>query len=209
MVEAAPERTSNARISGIIAVVTIAAVGTIVFVVPPLATRLTTTTKASTARPNGIFVSGPSAGPDRAPLAVAVTVVGPAPSTPSLPPPGVEQPPEPEAARVQVREALTTLFSGTNDRQTRLTAVDDRTNVDAAMDQVRKQYPEASDSSEPEMADLVFTDAANASFLFRLRYVGAPLLPSRMGTARLVDGRWLITRSTLCDVLSSAGATCG
>ena len=207
-----PERTSNARISGVIAAVTLAVTAAIVVVVPQIAVSLTDPDPVSPRPGDQVMFDGPNVAIAR-PVGPGVTIVeaapliGPGPGA-QLPRPGTEQPPDLDAARQQVEESLTTLFSGKNGRDVRLSAVDDRSNVDSAMDAVRKQYPEASDSSEPEMAELVFTDASNASFLFRLRYVGAPMLPTRVGTARLVDGRWLITRATLCEVMSAAGHPC-
>ena len=213
IVAAAEQRTSNARISGVIAGVTLAVTGAIVVVVPRVAVSLTSPEPVATAvgpdvfaGPNG-FVGAPRRVPPGVTIVGPGVAVGGAPGV-QLPPPGPEQPADPDAARSEVEQALLTLFSGKNPREVRLTGVDDRSNVDSAMDAVRKQYPEASDTTEPEMAELVFTDPSNASFLFRLRYTGAPLLPSRVGTARLVDGRWLVTRSTLCEVMSAAGHPC-
>ena len=103
---------------------------------------------------------------------------------------------------------MTTVFSGTNERETRLSAVDDPTNLDQAMSDARERYPEATVTSEVEVGEIVFTDATTAAFFFRLRYTGAPLLPTRVGTAHLVGEQWLVTRQTLCEVLSAAGATC-
>ena len=213
-VTAVPERTSSARIGVVIAAGALVATAVVVVVGPSLATSFTRTEPLEANQNRGAVLVGRAAMVEVVPpeaTIVAAAPIGARPPTAvvDLPPPGAEQPADGEAAKQQVREALTTLFSGKNPREVRLTAVDDRSNVDAAMDAVRKQFPEASDSSEPELAELVFTDASSASFLFRLRYVGAPLLPARVGTARLVDGRWLITRSTLCDVMSAAGHACG
>jgi len=200
----AAQRTGNGRIVAGIAVATLVVTALVVVVVPPLATRWTAPAPTSSGPPNGGWTA--VAGP---PMPVPVPPAAmPAPQGPALPPPGAQQPEDPDGARRQVEEALTTVFSGANPREVRLSALDDPSNMDQAMDEVRERYPEASTTSEPEMAELVFTDAGNASFLFRLRYVGAPLLPARIGTARLVDGRWMISRSTLCDVLSAAGSTC-
>lgn len=193
-------RASNARVGGVVAGVALALTAVIVVVVPPLAESLT--------RPAASGGGGVDAFGGRGWVAAAPIAPVEVPRA-TLPPAGELQPEDPVAARAQVEEALVTLFSGSNPREVRLTGLDDATAVEEAMDTVRKNYPEASDTSTPELAELVFTDAANASFLFQLRYVGAPLLPARVGTARLVEGRWLITRATLCEVLSAAGATCG
>lgn len=206
MVGDVPQRTSNRRIVGYIAAATMAATTAVVVVVPSLATSWTE--PAGSTRSDGGWV-GVAGGP----VAVAGPVppmptVASGPPVPVLPPPGEQQPESVEGARAQVDEALRTVFGGTNPRPVRLSRLDDPSNLDEAMDDVRSRYEEASNTSEAEMAELVFTDATSASFLFRLRYVGAPLLPARIGTARLVDGQWMITRSTLCDVLSAAGATC-
>lgn len=192
-------RASNAKVGGIVAGAAVVLTAVIAVVVPPLAESLT--------RPAANGAGGPQAFGGRGWVAGAPIAPVEAPR-PTLPPVGEQQPEDPVAARAQVEEALRTLFSGANSREVRLSRLDDPTGVEDAMDTVRRNYPEASETSTPELADLVFTDASNASFLFQLRYTGAPMLPARVGTARLVDGRWLITRATLCEVLSSAGASC-
>ena len=194
-------RASNAKVGGVVAGAALALTALIVVVVPPMAESLTRPA-AGGGGGQARFGNGGWA----APPPVVATIAAP---EVTLPPAGELQPEDPAAARAQVEEALRTLFSGSNPREVRLTGLDDATAVEEAMDTVRRNYPEASDTTTPELADLVFTDASNASFLFQLRYVGAPLLPARVGTARLVDGRWLITRATLCEVLSAAGAACG
>lgn len=204
-------RTSNTRIAAYIAGVTVVLTVIVILLVPPIADRFTAPTKAQSAE--GGWMGAPGLQAPRAVVigqaeaVAAVPAVPPAPAAPALPAPG-EQPPDVTGAREAVRIALETVFSGDNPREVRLSAVDDPSNLDAAMAKAREAYTEASTTSEAEIGEIVFTDPTHASFLFRLRYTGAPLLASRLGSAVLVGDRWFITRSTLCEVLAQAGATC-
>jgi hypothetical protein len=203
-------RTSNTRIAAYIAGVTVVLTAIVVLLVPPIADRFTAPTKAQSAE--GGWMGAPGLQAPRAVVigqaeAVAAVPAVPPAAAPALPAPG-EQPADVAAAREAVRIALETVFSGDNPREVRLSAIDDASNLDAAMAQAREAYTEASTTSEAEIGEIVFTDPTHASFLFRLRYTGAPILASRLGSAVLVGDRWFITRSTLCEVLAQAGATC-
>ena len=209
-----PPRVSNGRVTGVIAVITLVLTIVIVSFGPTVAESISGPASSSGRVSGGasatIVVPGV---PKPIPMIVPAKgeMVAPAiavPEGPTLPAPGVEQPADPDGARAAILAAMETLWGGENPREVRLSVLDDPTNLDATMDEVRARYEEASASTVPELGDVVFTDASNASFLFRLRYVGAPLLPTRIGTARLIDGRWLITRATLCEVLSQGGSTC-
>ena len=202
------ERTSNARIAAYIAGATVLLSAAVVLVVPAIADRFTAPTKTTSSSMDGGGWVGVAPGAAPPPV---VAIAEPAVTTevvPSLPEPG-EQPADVAAATDAIRVSLETVFGGANSRAVRLSAVDDASNLDDAMGTAAKLYAEATKTLEAEMGEIVFTDPTHASFLFRLRYTGAPLLPSRKGSAVLVGDRWLITRSTLCDVLAIAGATCG
>jgi hypothetical protein len=53
---------------------------------------------------------------------------------------------------------------------------------------------------------VTLNDDGTANVEFQILLSGQPVLPST-GTAVLVDDRWLVSKTTLCDLISLAGAT--
>jgi hypothetical protein len=127
---------------------------------------------------------------------------------PPLAPPG-EQPADPEAARAAVRAAYEQAWNHTSTRGQKLAAIHDTRGVESAMERAAAAYGTAVGSTVVEVGEIVFTSPVQAQLHFRLNYAGAPGLGNRLGSAVLVDGRWLVTRATYCEILSIAGAACG
>ena len=130
------------------------------------------------------------------------------PPAPPLAPPG-EQPADPEAARAAVRAIYAQAWNHTSTRGQKLAAIHDTRGVEAAMERAAASYGGAVGTTVVEVGDIVFISPEQAQLHFRLNYEGAPSLGNRLGTAVLVDGRWLVTRSSYCEILSVAGAACG
>lgn len=130
------------------------------------------------------------------------------PPAPPLPPPG-EQPPDPERARAEVRAIYEQAWNQTSTRQEKLAALSDPSGVEGAMARTAATYPRATATTVVELGDIVFTSPVQAQLHFRLVYEGAPGLGNLVGGAAFLDGRWTVLRSTYCDVLARAGATCG
>jgi hypothetical protein len=130
------------------------------------------------------------------------------PPGPPLAPPG-EQPADPEAARAAVRAAYEQAWNHTSTRGQKLAAIHDTRGVESAMERAAAAYGTAVGSTVVEVGEIVFTSPVQAQLHFRLNYSGAPGLGNRLGTAVLVDGRWLVSRGTYCEILSIAGAACG
>ena len=130
------------------------------------------------------------------------------PPGPPLSAPG-EQPPDPDAARAAVRAAYEQAWNHTSTRDQKLAAIHDPRGVESAMERAAAGYGTAVGSTLVEVGEIVFTSPIQAQLHFRLTYEGAPSLGNRLGGAVLVDGRWLVLRSSYCEVLSLAGAACG
>ena len=132
--------------------------------------------------------------------------------TPRLPAPGV-QPADPEAAKAAVISSFTRLYDPKVPDSDKLGLVDDPSGVQAAWEAARTgPYAEAAKASEFKLVDLVFTapDEAMVKYDILLPSGSTPVgsLTGQIGTAKLVDGTWKVTHSTICSVLSMAGSGC-
>lgn len=133
--------------------------------------------------------------------------IPPPPPPPTLPAPG-EQPDDPAAAEADVRQLVDDVFGPeTPDALER--RVDDPTGLVEARDKLRERYPDQSTGeSEYEVGELVFTSPTEAVFQFRAIVPDYGTLPWRIGSARLVDGEWKLTRSSVCTLFALGGITC-
>jgi hypothetical protein len=125
-----------------------------------------------------------------------------------LPRAGASQPQDPTAAREAVVAAYHRLFDHGSSREARLASVDVTAGLDAPMDKVARDFPQAVATSTVTVSDLVFTSPTTAVVHYRLDYEGGASLGNRIGDAVFVDGAWKVRRDTYCQVLAGAGASC-
>lgn len=181
--------------------------GLAVVVVPATGTGSTVHGGPSDARVEVVDASGatseltrflPGAGPECTP---------PPPPPPPLPEPG-EQPDDPAAADAAVRQVVQDVFGPeTPDALER--SVDDPAGLAEGRERLKERYPEQSTgNSEYEVADLVFTSPTQAVFQFRAVIPNYATLPWLTGSARVVDGEWMLTRDTVCTLYRLGGVTC-
>ena len=122
----------------------------------------------------------------------------------SLPAPGT-QPSDPEAP-AKVIAAFAKVYGGTAGDLTRLEAIDDPRGVaDATNAALAGPYGGIVQNARAEVAEITFDRPDHAWVAYSL--TGSPL-GSRKGEAVLVDGRWKVTRSTVCTDLASAMTPC-
>ena len=123
-----------------------------------------------------------------------------------LPAPGAEQPADPAAARAAVEAAWSTVFMSPLADDGALDAVDDPGGVAAARADLAGRYPPGTlEGTVNRITDLVFTDAATAIVQYRIQ---VPKLgydrSGDLGEVRLVDGRWKVSRATVCGLYAQA-----
>ncbi|MEM8620424.1 MAG: hypothetical protein AAGF73_11965 [Actinomycetota bacterium] len=125
-----------------------------------------------------------------------------------LPPPG-EQPADPAAAEASIRSRHALLVDRSIDSDDKPDdLLTDNTGIDAALEKVDAgQYSDSAAGAAYTIDELVFVAPDHAWFRYT---IDAPtgLFPDRFGQARLVDGSWSITRSTICNDLALAGGRC-
>jgi hypothetical protein len=131
----------------------------------------------------------------------------PPPAPPSLPDPG-EQPEDRAAAEAAVVTVFGQAFGG-DDAEANADAFDDPSGLAEMRDQLRERYPEMLGGRVTyEIDDVVFTSPTEASYYFRPVIEDYSELPRQIGSARLVDGEWKITRATACAMFQLGGAAC-
>jgi|SRR5215208_4322373 len=74
---------------------------------------------------------------------------------------------------------------------------------------VEQQYqilgPQATQASA-QVDDVTVNDDGTATVTFQILLSGVPVVPTT-GTAVLVDGKWLVSKATVCDLIALAGTT--
>lgn len=126
----------------------------------------------------------------------------------TLPPPGGTGPADPAAARAEIERVYDELVAGIADYATLARTMDDPSGIDLRVAAARPSDRGQIDRTTVEITDLVFFSPVEASFIY-----SSTVLPDEeplaYGRARLIEGTWRITRSTVCQNLSSAGVECG
>jgi hypothetical protein len=163
-----------------------------------------------TAQVGGYFVSAIRQG---AWSSAGVSVAEPSPecfAPKNLPPPGAEQPADPSAARAEIERLFGVRFADRTDEE-RLANLDDPTGMLEVYEQLRTgPYAEQVLGSRVVLRDLVFLSATRAAVQYVTEIPGYPPdgVGQQFGEVVLVDGRWKITRESVCRDVQLAGITC-
>jgi hypothetical protein len=124
-----------------------------------------------------------------------------------LPPPGDEQPADPAAARAEIEGLFGTPFSDRTDEE-RVADIDDPTGMLETYERLRNSSF-ASDvaGSRTVLENVVFVSATRAATQYHIELPGRTLGPE-YGEVVFVDGRWKVTRASVCQAVSLAGVSC-
>ena len=132
------------------------------------------------------------------------------PPPPSLPEPTGEPPGDVVAAEAGVREAYEMVFKAGADPEVKKPYLEDPDSYAEAREQTNEQFPEASASTQVDVLEVRFLDASTAALYFELTYDGGVLFGQQVGFSKLIDGRWVVAKDTMCTVLSwGAGSARG
>jgi hypothetical protein len=127
-----------------------------------------------------------------------------------LPPPGAEQPADPAAARAEIERLFGVRFADRTDEE-RLANLDDPTGMREVYEQMRNgPYAQQVLGSRPVFRDLVFLSATRAAVQYETEVPGYPpqAFGQQPGEVVFVDGRWKITRESVCRDVQLAGVSC-
>src|SRR6266508_2660055 len=127
---------------------------------------------------------------------------------PSLPEPTGEPPADVAAAEAGVREAYEIAFTTGSDPEVTKTYLEDPDSYAEAREQVKEQFPEASATIQVEVREVRFLDASTAALYFELTYEGGAMFGQQVGLSKLIDGRRVVAKDTMCMVLGWGGGGC-
>lgn len=123
--------------------------------------------------------------------------------------PTAEQPTDPVRAESEVIEAFETVYDGSRPGEERSDAIDDPRGVGAAFQVAAGgRFAVLAVSSRAVVTSVRFNSAVEAVVTYRVESDAGVDLGERTGVARLVGGRWKVTRATVCADLASVGAPC-
>ena len=122
--------------------------------------------------------------------------------------PGV-QPADPGAAEAAVRNAFVVFYDGSRPEGERLAVVDDPRGVAQALRAAAGgEFALQVANSKGSVSDVAFDSPTSATARFSVLVSGQALVADVEGAARLVDGAWKVTRSTVCASLDDVGSPC-
>jgi hypothetical protein len=127
-----------------------------------------------------------------------------------LPPPGAEQPADPAAARAEIERLFGVRFADRTDEE-RLANLDDPSGMRDVYEQLRNgPFAEQVLGSRPVFRDLVFLSATRAAVQYETEIPGYPpqAFGEQFGEVVFVDGRWKLTRESVCREVQLAGVSC-
>ncbi len=132
---------------------------------------------------------------------------GPAFPGSELPEPGAEQPADPAAAEVVVRDRHAILVDRSDAAKPDDILTDDTGVAEARAEMEAGQYGDSAAAAEYTIDEVVFTDAETAWFEYTIVAPTGTFGP-RFGQAIFNGEVWQITRQTICQDLSLAGGQC-
>ncbi|HET6836352.1 MAG TPA: hypothetical protein VFH30_21005 [Acidimicrobiales bacterium] len=127
-----------------------------------------------------------------------------------LPPPGAEQPADPATARAEIERLFGVRFADRSDEE-RLASIDDPTGMREVYEQMRNgPYAQQVLASGPVFRDLVFLSATRAAVQYETEVPGYPpqAFGQQFGEVVFLDGRWKVTRESVCRDVQLAGVSC-
>jgi hypothetical protein len=121
----------------------------------------------------------------------------------------------PESTTTTVDEAAATeevttnweaFFDNTKPLDERVTYLEDGEELQPLVEEQAQILGEQASQATAQVDNVTLNDDGTANVEFQILLSGQPVLPST-GTAVLVDGRWLVSKTTLCDLIALAGTT--
>jgi hypothetical protein len=152
--------------------------------------------------PQGDVPATPGRPPPTTPLPPPPTVA------PTLPTPSGEEPADPEAARAAIVEAYTTATDGSLTAAERRVHIEDSDELGPYLDRAAAPYRDAVRYQTVTLGDITFIDAERAALVYTLSFGGRLAPQTDVGYAVLDDGRWKVSRETVCALILRAGVTC-
>ena len=111
-----------------------------------------------------------------------------------------------QAAIQQITDNWVALFNAQLPIEERVSYVEDGEELREVVEQTYQILGEQASSASAQVDKVTLNDDGTATVEFRVLLGGVPVVPTT-GTAVLVDDRWLVSKTTVCDLISLAGTT--
>jgi hypothetical protein len=109
-----------------------------------------------------------------------------------------------QAATAEITQNWEAFFNGQSSLDERVTYLEDGEELRAFVEQQAQILGPQATQSSAKVDSVTLKDDGTADVSFQILLNGQPVLPTT-GTAVLVDGRWLVSKATICDLLALAG----
>ena len=110
------------------------------------------------------------------------------------------------AATEEITTTWEAFFNNALPLAERVTYLEDGDQLQPLVEQQASILGEQASQATAQVDTVTLNDDGTANVEFQVLLSGAPVLPST-GTAVLVDDQWLVSKTTLCDLISLAGTT--
>jgi hypothetical protein len=111
-----------------------------------------------------------------------------------------------QAATEEITQNWVAFFNPQLSLDERVTYLEDGEELRPFVEQQAQILGEQASQASAQVDDVTLNDDGTATVEFQILLGGQPVLPTT-GTAVLIDDRWLVSKTTLCDLIALAGTT--
>jgi ABC-type glycerol-3-phosphate transport system substrate-binding protein len=111
-----------------------------------------------------------------------------------------------QAATEEITQNWEAFFNNQLPLDERVTYLEDGQELKPFVEQQAQILGEQASQASAQVDNVTLNDDGTANVEFQILLSGQPVLPTT-GTAVLVDGKWVVSKTTLCDLIALAGTT--
>jgi ABC-type glycerol-3-phosphate transport system substrate-binding protein len=111
-----------------------------------------------------------------------------------------------QAAKEEIKTNFVSLFNAALPIQDRVKYLEDGEELRPVVEQTYQILGPQASAASAQVDKVTVNDDGTADVEFQVLLNGVPVVPTT-GTAVLVDGKWLVSKTTVCDLISLAGTT--
>jgi ABC-type glycerol-3-phosphate transport system substrate-binding protein len=111
-----------------------------------------------------------------------------------------------QAAKQEITDTWVAFFNPQLSLDERVTHLEDGEQLKPFVEQQAQILGAQASQASAQVDEVTLNDDGTAEVQFQILLAGQPVLPTS-GTAVLVDGKWLVSKATLCDLIALAGTT--
>jgi ABC-type glycerol-3-phosphate transport system substrate-binding protein len=111
-----------------------------------------------------------------------------------------------QAATEEITQNWVAFFNNQLPLDERVTYLEDGQELKPFVEQQAQILGEQASQASAQVDNVTLNDDGTATVEFQILLSGQPVLPTT-GTAVLVDDKWVVSKTTLCDLIALAGTT--